>query len=128
MQARSLHETDHWPSPHTVEGAGENEESLSVITLAQTSPCRPQVMPVDVDDTTKLSVERKPQQLSIYHIYPTNLRKRLLSNDPERQAHTFQQMSQDSRRKVRRKQQRGPFFHRLVPSSSSLLVRPECSS
>ena len=24
MQARSLHETDHWPSPHTVEGAGEN--------------------------------------------------------------------------------------------------------
>ena len=82
-------------------------------------------MPVDVDDTTKLSVEqrkffsistgslsrrrRKTSTTFDLPYLPDQLRKRLLSNDRERQAHTFQQMSQDSRRKVRRKQQRGPF-------------------
>ena len=94
-------------------------ESLSVITLAQTSPCRPQVMPVDIDDTTKLSEEqrkffsistgspsrrrRKTSTTFDLPYLPDQLRERLLSN--ERQAHTLQQMSQDSRRKVRRKQQ-----------------------
>ena len=34
-------------------------ECLSVITLAQASPCWPQVMPVDIDDTTKLSEEQR---------------------------------------------------------------------
>ena len=55
---------------------------------------------------------------------PDQLRKRLLSN--ERQAHTFQRMSQDSRRKVRRKKQRGSFS--TVLFLLQVLVRPECSS
>ena len=95
-------------------------------------------MPVDIDDTTKLSEEqrkffsistgspsrrrRKPQQLSIYHIYPTNCAN-VSSATIERQAHTFQQMSQDSRREVRRKQQRASFS--TVLFLLQVLVRPD---
>ena len=78
-------------------------------------------MPADIDDTTKLSEEqrkffsistgsplRRRQKTSTTFdlpYLPDQLRKRLLSN--ERQAHTFQWMSQDSQRN-----------HRLVSSAS----------
>ena len=80
------------------------------------------VMPVDIDYTTKLSEEQRKffsnstitkttENLNNFRstisTVPYQLRKRLRSK--ERQAHTFQRMSQDSRRKVCRKQQRGSF-------------------
>ena len=97
-------------------------------------------MPVDIDDTTKLSEEqrkvfsistgspsrrrRKTSTTFDLPYLPDQLRIRLLSN--ERQVHTLQQMSQDSRRKVRRKQQRGSFS--TVLFLLQVLVRPECLS
>ena len=91
-------------------------------------------MPVDIDYTTKLSEEqrkffsistgslsrrrRKTSTTFDLPYLPDQLRNCLLSN--ERQAHTFHRMSQDSRRKVRRKKHwKRIFFHRLFPSSSS---------
>ena len=139
MQARSLHANEQTPLAISAHCWRRWWESLSVITLAQTAPCQPRVMPVDIDDTTKLSEEqrkffsistgsrsRRRRKISTTFdlpYLPDQLHKRLLSN--ERQAHTFQRMTQDSRRNVRRKQQRGSFS--TVLFLLQVLVRPECS-
>ena len=134
MQARSLHETDHWPSPHTVEGAGENlHHPCKNISLPATNIV---VMPVDIAYTTKLSEEqRKFFSISTgspswrrrktsttfdlpYLQYPTNCAnessatsgKHTLSNG---WAKILDESSSKTAKRI--------FFHRLVPSSSSCL-------
>ena len=90
------------PSPHNVQGPGENpipEKSLSIVTLTQTSPWRPRVMLVTSEEQRDLfsynlhrssAIMKKTEKLNnflLFHINMTNC-TRLLSN--ERQAHTFQ--------------------------------------
>ena len=99
----------------------DSGKTLCVITLAQTSAWGPQVIRVGVVDSNGSSSQSppdrhheddgKPQQLS--HLPPLPF----LSND--RQAHTFQRMSQDSRRIIFRQPQRGSVFTTCLASSSS---------